>query len=319
MRRTFAPVLSGSALLTLALLAACAKKGERPETATPPPPPPAATRPVPPNGAPEKAAIPEADGKGGYRTINSDIAEGEAAWHLRSALNVAALSCDRAGTAGLAAGYNQLLARHKAALASAYKSETGGFKKPADADRHITQVYNFYAQPPAQPAFCATAGAVMKEAVAADPKAFAAFVPTAMARLQKPFDDHYRAYEAYRVALADWEAGKSRTALAAATPPAEPRIALRKAAMVPVDDRPWQIQLGAYSGDAAARTAWDKIVKRLESVARFTPVYQPVPGKTLVRVRIGPVENRDEAIAICAAAAGAALDCLPIIGAAAAR
>ena len=39
---------------------------------------------------------------------------------------------------------------------------------------------------------------------------------------------------------------------------------------------------------------------------------EDVPASRLVRVRIGPVTDRAQAIALCAAAAGAGLDCLPV-------
>ncbi|RYD85341.1 MAG: SPOR domain-containing protein, partial [Sphingomonadales bacterium] len=123
------------------LLTSCTQKAVQ-STATPTPP--AATvasRPTPPAGAYDNLKLPPADGKGGYRTINSDISDVEAMWHLRSALNVAALSCDRSGKLGIAAGYNKLLGSQRASLASAYRAEGKRFGAAAKADAHITQVY----------------------------------------------------------------------------------------------------------------------------------------------------------------------------------
>ncbi|MGC6327953.1 SPOR domain-containing protein [Rhizorhabdus sp. FW153] len=75
---------------------------------------------------------------------------------------------------------------------------------------------------------------------------------------------------------------------------------------------PWSIQLGAYSGDRAARDAWARIRQRMTAANDFAPDYEAVPASPLVRIRIGPITDRNQAIALCAAAAGAGLDCLPV-------
>ncbi len=291
-------------LAGLALLAGCGHKSERPALPSTQPLPPAA-RPLPPGGAPDGVVIPQSDGQGGYRTINSDLTPAEAVWHLRSAINVAALACDRQGKAGVAAGYNALLARQKKAFAAAYRAET--VRAGAKAlDAHVTQIYNFYAQPPAQAGFCAVATEVGKAALDVTPEGFEAYAPTALAKLQAPFDDFYRAYERYKVDLIAWQTAPKRADPLADAPLA--RIAAKAAPAGP----PWRIQLGAYSGEQAAKDAWGRISKRLHGVEAFAPRYEPVPGKSLVRVQIGPVADRSEAIALCAAAAGAGLDCLPL-------
>jgi len=75
---------------------------------------------------------------------------------------------------------------------------------------------------------------------------------------------------------------------------------------------PWRIQLGAYSGDRAARDAWGRIRSRMKVATDFEPRYEDVPKSALVRIRVGPVSDKGQAIALCAAAAGAGLDCLPV-------
>ena len=50
----------------------------------------------------------------------------------------------------------------------------------------------------------------------------------------------------------------------------------------------------------------------MKRAADFEPAYEETPDGRLVRVRIGPVTDRSTAIALCAAAAGAGLDCLPV-------
>ncbi|TZG26569.1 SPOR domain-containing protein [Sphingomonas montanisoli] len=284
------------------MLAACAKKKQAPEP-TPPPAPTPAARPLPPGGAPPTFKLPKSDGKGGWDTPNNGIADPEAIWHLRSALNVAALACDRTGSKGIVAGYNKLLTAQKAAFAKGYAAEGTRHGKGTPLDRHVTSVYNYFAQPPAQAGFCPVAADVLKEAATVSTADFPVYAPKALARLEAPFTAFYTAFAAYEVELAAWEKGGGSKMAAA-----EPMRMMRAAPAGP----PWRIQLGAYSGDKAAREAWGRISKRMSKAADFEPRYEPVPGKTLVRVQIGPVTDRDEAIALCAAASAAALDCFPV-------
>jgi hypothetical protein len=87
---------------------------------------------------------------------------GEAVWHLRSGLNVAALSCRGRGRASVAGGYSQLLSRHRSLLASAYAGEQKRYGK--GLDRHLTQLYNRFAYQPDLGKFCSNAAAVAAEA-----------------------------------------------------------------------------------------------------------------------------------------------------------
>lgn len=293
------------AMALLAAVAGCATRPSAPPQQEARPVP----RPQPPAGAAASLKLPPGDGNGGYRTINSGIGDEEAAWHVRSALNVAALSCG--GT--LPADYNALLSRHKTALAKAYKAEAAGHRGNAAMDGHVTQIYNYFAQPPAQAGFCAAAADVAREARTVAPAGFDAFAVTALPRLEAPFTTFYAQYAAYERDLAAWERGELKAsaaapmALAAMAAPAP--MAVRSA---PAATAAWRIQLGAYSGDAAARSAWSKISARLAGVAAFKPRYEAVPGKPLVRVQVGPVADRGDAIRLCAAAASAGFDCFPV-------
>lgn len=290
-----------AAIVALSIVTGCGRKTVK--TAEPAPSSrPSPNRPVPPNGAPAKIALPAPDGKGGYRTINSGLSDTEAVWHLRSALNVAALSCDRSGGAGLAAGYNTLLGLQKSSFAAAYRAESQRFGEASQLDAHVTQIYNYFAQPPAQSGLCAAAAAVMTEAQAVPPDRFAPFAVTALERLNRPFDQFYNAYARYQADLVAWEAGGG--------PTRAPAVQMVVAKAMP--GQPWRIQLGAYSGDSAAHDAWRRISGRMRDAADFTPHYEPVPASRLVRVRIGPITDRSQAIMLCAAAAAAALDCLPV-------
>ncbi len=91
---------------------------------------------------------------------------GEAVWHLRAGLNVAALSCRGRGRESVAGGYAKLLNRHRALLAAAYTAEQRRYGK--GLDRHLTQIYNRFAYQPAPGKFCSDAAAVAGEAVRMD-------------------------------------------------------------------------------------------------------------------------------------------------------
>jgi len=215
------------------------------------------------------------------RAANSGLSDAEAAWHLRSGLNVAALACDRAGRSGLAARYNRLLAHQRAPLAAAYAAESRRFGAGSALDQHVTRIYNQFAQPPLRAAYCEVANQLAAEAAQVPPDRFTAYAPKALDRLVAAFDSTLAA------------AGGMGTQSSG-------------------DGLPWRIQLGAYSGRRAASDAWALISRRMAGATRFSPEYQPIAGKNLVRVRIGPVKNRGEAIALCAAAAAAGLDCFPV-------
>jgi len=217
----------------------------------------------------------------GRPAIHADLSRAETIWHLRGALNVAALACDRNGRLGIAAGYNQFLAGQREALAAAYKAEGTRFAAAGALDSHMTRLYNYFAQPAGQAGFCAAAADVAAEARTITPERFATFAPEALDRLIRPFET----------------APDQEAPLRLAAVPAGP---------------PWRIQLGAYSGNAAAQTAWTHIRSRMASAAAYTPDYEAVPVSGLVRIRIGPVSDQRRAIALCAAAAGAGLDCLPV-------
>ncbi len=101
------------------------------------------------------------------RPSNHAVAEpGEAVWHLRAGLNVAALSCRGRGRTGVAGAYAKLLGRHRILLASAYAGEQRRHGK--GLDRHLTQVYNRFAYQPSLGKFCTNAAAVADEALRMD-------------------------------------------------------------------------------------------------------------------------------------------------------
>ena len=96
---------------------------------------------------------------------------GEAVWHLRAGLNVAALSCRGKGRAAVAGHYSRVLARHKSLLAKAYAVEQRRHGK--GLDRHQTQLYNRYSNQRNPAKFCASSASVAKRAATMDSPALA--------------------------------------------------------------------------------------------------------------------------------------------------
>jgi len=169
-----------------------------------------AVPPAPPPGASANQMIPLRDSDGNYQTPNRHLIPEETAWHVRAALNVAALGCRDVYEAQTVALYNAMLRQQRDVLARADSAVRADYHERYGAgwqDRHddaMTRLYNFFAQPPAQTAFCDVAHAVLAESATVDPEDFLAFAADALPRLEAPFTDFYRAYDAYRAALADW-------------------------------------------------------------------------------------------------------------------
>ena len=264
---------TGAMASTALLLASCAHR--RPAEPAPPPPV------VEPTPAPTPAAPPP-------ETINSHLGEQEALWHVRAALNVAALSCGRtAAGATLTPDYNRLLLQRKTVLAAAYRDEQQRFDAaPGGLDHHMTLLYNYFAKPGTQANFCPMAAAVATEMTALPADALAAAAGPALARLE--------------------------AALLAPPPPPAVRMAAAPVAAEALPAGDWRIQIGAFTGRARAEAAWALARDRVPSLGKFQPRFDPVPNSPLVRVQIGPAADRAGAVALCAAAAAGGFDCLPL-------
>lgn len=212
-------------LAGMLLLAGCAAKP--PVVAVAPPPVVRTAMPQPPAGAAASFRLPPRGVDGGWLTPNTGLSAAGTAWHLRAALNVAALGCRDAGEPARVAAYNRLLARHAAAFTAANKALTAEYRAAAgpawqDAqDDAMTRLYNFWAQPPVHADLCAAADAVLAEAaLTADLPGFAA---AALPRLEAPFLTFYDRFAAYQVALAAWQ-GAAPVQLAAAPLPVDPAV-----------------------------------------------------------------------------------------------
>ncbi|MBJ6123067.1 hypothetical protein [Sphingomonas mollis] len=168
--------------------------------------------PMLPAGASPNFEPPVADGAGGYLTPNRGLSAEETTWHLRVALNVAALGCRGAAADQLIDGYNALLTMHKATLATItdavaqrYKARFGA-NWQAYQDDAMTRLYNFWALPPAKEAFCAAALGVIRDLGAIAPDALPAFAATALPRLEAPMLAFFVEFDRYRIARTAWQA-----------------------------------------------------------------------------------------------------------------
>ena len=176
-------------------------------------------------------AIPPLGPDGRFRTINSGLDGAQRLWHVRAALNVAALGCKGDGQKPLIDAYNRFITANRTVLATADRSVRarfqgefgGGWQMRHDA--YQTSLYNFFAQPFVQSAFCAAAAPIAQAAGGVRPVGVAAFADDALPRLEAPFLDYYRRYAAYEVALADYERRlASGVEERAAPPPASPLL-----------------------------------------------------------------------------------------------
>jgi cell division septation protein DedD len=270
----------------------------------------------PPADAPVADAAPAAPD---LAEIHRGLGPLETLWHLRAGLNVAALSCQGQGGAALVADYNALLQRERAILGQAYEAKVAAARAQAGAgwqrhlDEHMTRLYNHFAWPPAQPAFCREAGLVARAAQAPGDGGILGFAGPALARIDAPIVATARGapFMASAAPVSGLGSGLGSGLTAART--ARGRAAAPMAlGAVPAG---WKIQLGAFSGRGAAEAAWRSVKARSAAIGAFSPHFEPVPGQArLVRLRIGGLTDRGQAISLCAHAAAAGFDCIPVSG-----
>ncbi len=203
-----------AALGASALLAGCAAKAPPPPP--PPPPPPVVVvippKPAPPRGAAPGMAVPAIGPDGVRQTINAHLSAAQTTWHLRSALNVAALNCLSANDMEILAGYKILLKTHAKALTAANRAIDSEFKaKYGEAwlrprETYMTQVYNYFALPPTRIEFCTAARTIASQIKTVKKGELDAFAGRSLPQLETIYEGFYRDYDKYRGALASWEA-----------------------------------------------------------------------------------------------------------------
>jgi hypothetical protein len=181
--------------------------------------------PTPPGGVPITYAVPARDADGRWATPNRGLSAPETLWHLRAALNVAALGCRGEEEAATVAGYNALLAERKAALAAASAGAEAAYQaRHGEAwrqryDDAMTRLYNFFAQAPARDAFCREARAVLAEQAVVEPSSFDVWSRAALERLEAPFTAFYDAFGSFQAKLAVWRASRPTAVAAVASTP----------------------------------------------------------------------------------------------------
>lgn len=201
-----------SLLLVAALLAGCAQ-GPRP-VAAPPEPVAAMPPPRPPGSASAGLVLPPERPDGSFATPNQDVSPAARLWHVRVGMNVAALACR---DPAIETGYNRWLRDQRSALAQAhrtlqaeYRARHGGDGQ-AQFDRAMTQLYNYFAQPPVGAELCASAAGVLPMLASGTTDAAAA-----LAAIEAPYQAFYRRYADYRHQVAAWRQGSVRLAVDAA-------------------------------------------------------------------------------------------------------
>ena len=150
--------------------------------------------------------------------VTTNISPLESLWHLRAALNVAALGCRDADEGTTVAAYNGLIRNQTAAFAAASEAVTAKYKAQYGAgwqdalDRDMTRLYNFFAQPSAQADFCNTAKTVLTQLATVDRAQLADFAVTELPALEAPF------WSAPETPMAAASAPVAVVAIAAAVP-----------------------------------------------------------------------------------------------------
>jgi hypothetical protein len=208
-------IMLGSAVaLVLAASAADAKKKK--PLPPPPPPPPAyvyvAWKPVPPEWASPNITYKPLGPDGLRLTVNRNISPAQTLWNLRSGYNVAALNCRKPEHAEILVNYRTFLKAHAKELRAANGKVDAEFRAKHGAgfvkhrEKYMTEVYNHFAIPPVQPAFCNAALAMSNDAKTVKATKLSGFAVTALPSLEIVFDDFYKRFDQYRSDMAAWEA-----------------------------------------------------------------------------------------------------------------
>lgn len=199
-------------ILGSAVLAACAPK---PAPPPPPPPPPKVVaippRPVAPGNASDLMSVPPLDLYGVRQTVNYHLTPAQTTWNLRAAYNVAALNCLEPKYEPIVIAYRSYLKNNAKKLTATTKLIDGEFRKKYGAafrdeqDAYMTQVYNYFALPPALHNFCDAALVMSQESLPVVPAELDAFSARWLPQLEAVYEQFYLSYQAYRLAAAQWD------------------------------------------------------------------------------------------------------------------
>jgi hypothetical protein len=201
------------AVLGSVVLAACAPK---PAPPPPPPPPPKVVaippRPVAPGDASDLMAIPPRDAFGVRQTVNYRLTPAQTTWNLRSAFNVAALNCLEPRYEPIVVAYRAFLKNNAKKLTATTKTIDQEFRKKyggsfrVEQDVYMTQVYNYFALPPALENFCDASLVMSQESLAVVPAELDAFSARWLPQIEGVYEQFFLSLEAYRIAAAQWDA-----------------------------------------------------------------------------------------------------------------
>jgi hypothetical protein len=205
----------------IAAVAACASRPKEVAIVAPPPAP----APVPVYVTPP------------ITPINRGLSPAATVWHMRVALNVAALACRGPQEAVIVQRYNAMLANHKTTLAGAQTALSGQYRAIGGdwQDRYddsMTRLYNFFSQAQARDAFCTAAAATLAESERLAPGELQAFAAAVLPTLDAPFAEMLAPRPMIAVAspVAAPVAGALPVASAEAAPAPRAVIATRPAA-----------------------------------------------------------------------------------------
>jgi hypothetical protein len=218
------------------------------------------SEPAMPKGASPNMVIPVALLDGSYPTPNRNLSSAAKVWHLRAALNVAALACRGPQEVVIVAAYNRLLSTQKSALAKAESTYAGEWKSGGGdwQDRYddaMTRLYNFFSQSPSRDGFCAAAGSVLADSAGVSAEAMPDFAAERLPVLERPFTDFYRAFDA-------WRGRSTSQAALQPRPPSQPLIVSRQ-----------------YASNEPAQVI---------TQASLQPTSQPVPPRQSIMLKIDP-------------------------------
>jgi len=157
--------------------------------------------------------LPPLGADGQRLTVNSNLDEDSILWHFRSAWNVAALNCLDADKGAILEGYSKFLTHYRRPLAAVntaidqrFRKEHGSRNDALKArEAYMTQVYNYFALPPARADFCNVALQIASAFLAEQPEDPKVFAATSLPRYEAVFQDFFRQYEQYRIASNAWD------------------------------------------------------------------------------------------------------------------
>jgi len=109
----------------------------------------------------------------------------EAVSRLHAGLNVAALYCRKGDQAHIVEAFARIRVRHRELLAAAFAAERRRYGAGA-IDRHMTQVYNRFANQSSMAGFCRAAASIADQVSAMDSDSFADAAPGFLADLEGP-------------------------------------------------------------------------------------------------------------------------------------